>query len=506
MAQRMIWSGLVSLLLAVAPVWADVQTEAQEIIRTAGLGNAKVAVTAVDLNSGETLVAILPDEPMIPASNLKLITSAAAIDVLGPDFVFESQLQLAGHTPDGGAIIVIKGDGDPGWGDPELLRRYGPEHLNDIEKLIAAWADAVKEAGVTRISELVMDDRVFDQDFIHPSWPADQLHRWYCAQVAGFNFFDNCFLVQPTPTRVGEAPRITILPSFDALTTTNRAVTIARGDPTFDLSRKIGGNDLAFWGNVPMRGAAPAEVTLHDPPMTFGAIFAERLRRRGIEVGTVRRAGEADTFAGAQVLHRVRTPLTSVLARCNKNSQNLFADAMLKRMGRAYTGAPGGWNNGAAAVRAFLSERALGPAAAAAVSIADGSGLSRDNRVTSRILVDLLTWMYRHPVYGPIYRDSLSIAGRDGSLTHRLHNLHGQLYGKTGYINQVGSLSGYLVLPATMDSKGTPIAPERTIAFSIIINNARAGNHQFHQLQDRLVRLIDRTAHKLQTAATAPAR
>jgi len=490
--------------LAATAASANPQAQAVEMIRAAGMGSPTISVMAVDLTDGETIVAIGPDTPMIPASNMKLVTSAAALGVLGPDFSFETQLQLIDRREDGSAIVVVKGDGDPGFGDPRLLERYAPG-VNTIEQLIGLWVDAVEQSGVKHVRRLIIDDRVFDQEFIHDTWPTDQLNEWYCAQVAGFNFFNNCLLIKPRPTRVGEAPLIDIEPIFTGAAITNRAVTVAGTTATFWVSRRLGSNELTLRGNVPARGAGPATVTVHDPPMTFGQILSHRLSQRGIAVDAVERPNDDDIFTDAQVIHRVRTPIVSALARCNKNSQNLFADALLKRTGREYTGAAGSWHNGAAAVRAFLSERSLGPASAATVTVADGSGLSRDNRVTTRLLVDLLTWMDQHETFRDIYRDSLSIAGVDGSLSRRLHTqIQGRVFGKTGYINRVGSLSGYLISPAVVDADGNELAPPRTIVFSIIINDARAANHEMHQLQDRLVRLLDQNAVQRQrTAALA---
>src|SRR5690606_537658 len=103
------------------------------------------------------------------------------------------------------------------------------------------------------------------------------------------------------PTRVGEAPRIGIEPNYSGLTTRNRAVTAATGNATFWISRQMGTNELTFRGNVPTRGTAAATVTIHDPPLTFGEIFADRLKQRGIRVDTVERAGGEDAFEEVQV-------------------------------------------------------------------------------------------------------------------------------------------------------------------------------------------------------------
>ena len=164
------------------------------------------------------------------------------------------------------------------------------------------------------------------------------------------------------------------------------------------------------------------------------------------------------------------------------------------------TGAPGSWENGAAAIRSFLANR-IGPAAAV-VNIADGSGMSRENRVTPRVIVRLLNVMNQTPKNAQVYRDSLSEAGRDGTLRQRLKDLDdSKVYGKTGFIEGVVSMSGYLVannahgMPVSGNAANNSNASKpRAIAFSLLFNNvvAPVQTHQIRTLQDKLVHLMEK--------------
>ncbi len=492
--------GLALLLGAIASTArGDLDLKMQTLVRRSDVGKTAIALYAVDLSNGLVLARQNADEPMMPASNFKLITSATALHTLGHDFVFETKLILhnpsAGNGPQDDAILVVRGDGDPSFGDEAILRVHGGD-VGDVEALLQLWVDAVKKANVRKVHRLILDDSVFDHTFTHPSWPADQLNRWYCAQVAGINFFTNCLDVYPTPAgSVGETPLVKIVPEAPFIPATNLATTGATD--TFWISRKIDSNEITFRGTVKHKRIKPVNVTVHDPAMFFGQALADRLKRAGIAVGEVGRPTPRDVLGDGKTLHVIRTPLPLVLERCNKNSQNLYAEALLKRSGRKVTGAPGSFENGAAAVRLFLQKQ-IGTAAAS-VNTADGSGLSRDNRVTARIMVDVLTAMHKDAKAGRIFRQSLSIAGKDGTLDDRLTNLKGRVYGKTGYISGVSCLSGYLVIPGAKAAANTAAAPTstddaddvRVIAFSFLFNDLKTSLDVVMKLQDGLVKMID---------------
>lgn len=461
----------------------NVDGQVKSMIEAAELRGADVSLMATDATTGEVLLEVNVDQPLIPASNMKLVTTAAALRVLGPDFMFKTDLIALNETPDA-AILQVKGDGDPAFGDPNLLEAVGL----DVDAMVDMWVKSVTEAGITTVKQIIVDDRVFDQQLIHPDWPTNQLHKWYCAQVAGINFNDNCLDVFPAPTGMGQPPTVSIRPDTSFVKVINRATTGTTN--TFWADRHPEKNVFTYRGKVKTRRIAAINVTLNDPAMFFGQLLADRLKDAGITVTEIVRPGEDDRLPTGRVLHRIQSPLAAVLSRCNKDSQNLFAEALFKRIGHAVTGAPGSWDNGAAAVRMFLHER-MG-ARGAAIAIADGSGLSRNNRISARHMVDLLSAVSRDDKLSATFRDSLSVGGEDGTLQLRFRQgVTGQVFGKSGYINQVSALSGYIVYDA--HQVDTPGDDGRTIAFSLLFNNFKAPiyNHQVKQLQNQIIDVID---------------
>lgn len=494
-------SGLLLLALAASGRGADLQSELQTIITRRGLGQTAVGVCVVDVATGRELVRINAEEPMAPASNLKLVTTAAALKTLGPDFVFRTELRLLAPlaaattepaaNPSGLPTLVIQGDGDPALGDPQLLREFG----TDAEELLGHWVQAVRGAGVTGIGQLLVDDRIFDDVHVNPHWPADQLDRWYCAPVCGVNFFENALAVFVQPTRPGEAPRVQVVPQCWNINVVNRATT--GKEDSFSVARRPGTMEILVRGQVKNPRAEAVRVTVEDPAIFLGQLLAQRLRQAGVAVGEVGRVPREQVLPEGRTLHAIQTTLPVVLRRCNKDSRNLYAEALLKRMGHAYTGSPGSWENGAAAVRGFLSQT-LGTQAAV-VQLCDGSGLAHDNRVSARVLVNLLVEMARDPVLGPIYLESLAVAGQDGTLEKRngLLKMRSRVLGKSGYINAVTTLSGYIVAPAA--EGGDPAADrapsaDRLVAFSLLFNNVRPPIYHYmvKELQEQLLQAVDR--------------
>lgn len=449
-------------LLAATTAHGDLQGEVEVLIKRARLTGSVVAVSVHDAGSGDELVAFNADRPMIPASNMKLITSGAALHVLGPGFSFETRL-----LRDGQRLIVV-GDGDPGFGDPALLEIMPSADGDgiDVETFLDVWAKPVVEAGITGVREVVVDDRVFDRQFIHPTWPADQLNRRYCAEVWGFNFHCNILNFYPRPGS-GRRPDLDLFrPHAPWLEITNRATTRDGNQDRNDIwiARARDTNNLTFYGNVKYAYRTPAPVTVHDMPAFYARLLAERLTAAGVAVEGFRAVDpDEPPSTGEQVGPVIATPIATALTRCNRDSQNLYAESMLKRIGHALTNEPGSWNNGAAIARHVYHERVDDANLATRLIIVDGSGLSRDNRIAAATMTAWLDTFHRDALRGPIFIDSLADGGVSGTLESRFGNvdLHGTtVQAKSGYINYVSCLSGYVTAP-----------DGRRRTFSILVND-----------------------------------
>lgn len=455
------------LSLSLSAAAQTLNGEVRALIEKHSLGGAKIGVALADLNTGRTLAAVNADDPLIPASNMKLLTSAAAISVLGPEFAFTTEFVLDGDR------LIVRGSGDPALGDPELLKEMGV----GVEPLIEKWVAAVKQAGPAQIREVVVDDRIFDRDFAHPTWPKDQLNRWYCAEIAGVNFHTNILSVFARPGAPETAPTISTEPRADWLDIQNRAVSKSQGQNSVWASRSPDGATMTVYGNVRFALEEPVDVAITNPPGTFGRLLADRLKAAGMGAPTARQAAPEETLAPGRVVAVVKSPMEVILRRCNVNSYNLYAEALIKRMGHEVTHQPGSWDNGAAVIRMSLQER-LGPADAAAVTIADGSGMSRENRVSAGVMSRWLAAMLKDPKVGPLLTASMPVAQKDGSLRARFSKdrLRTEIRAKTGFIKNVSCLTGVITEP----SSGA------RVVFSILVNDFPAkagvrGAKEFHE-------------------------
>ena len=477
------------VLLLGASAWGDLEGDMQRVLRAANLGDAEVSICVVDADTGRTLAAIGADDPLIPASNMKLLTTAAALHVLGPEFVFSTELGVVEGTADLPSLI-IHGDGDPGFGDPYILDLYGYK----VEQLLDAWVQAVVDTKVKKFDAIVVDDRVFDRTFVHPDWPEEEWSKDYSAQVAGINFYQNLLQVMPRPAaRVGDPPRIGMFPYAPFIQTSNRARTASAASPdaAFWIGREPGTNRLSFHGPVTRRDEHFHPITIHDPPDFFARLLRHRLDEAGVKVERIVRPEYDGAAIRYTPIHIVRTTLPAVLNRTNADSQNMFAEALYKRMAHAVTGRPGSFVDGGSAVRAAMAEMLGNPTLVASVTLADGSGLSRRSRVSARVLCAVLVAMHRDAERGPLFEESLAVGGESGTLKRRFTDLGEgvEVLGKSGSLRGVRTLSGYLQVMAEGEPEASDSTPEisdlkseisdseseprpaRTIAFSILFNN-----------------------------------
>jgi D-alanyl-D-alanine carboxypeptidase/D-alanyl-D-alanine-endopeptidase (penicillin-binding protein 4) len=464
--RRLVFSTLALAASCVAVLGQSLESRIQTLVTKTDLGGATVGVAVFDVDSGQLIAGDGADQEMIPASNMKLITTGAALFTLGPDFAFRTEFLI--QESEGHRTLIIKGDGDPALGDPELLGR-GSTPL-DVNGLLERVAEALQRRGIDHLDEVIVDDRVFARETLHPAWPRDQLNRWYCAEVAGLNFHTNVVTVFPQSVPGSLLPRLTVEPAAPWIEIKNQSRSVSNGPNTVWISRPDRTNTMTVFGEVRRRAEIP--VAIANPAEFAGRVIATALQSNGIEIGPagsdpvshVRLVGEDEKFEGAETAAVVRTTLADVLNRCNTDSHNLYAEALLKRTGHAVTGDSGSWSNGAAVVRMLLGEK-LGPTEATQVTVSDGSGMSRENRVSPRILA---SWI------GEIYEDDsvreallASMAGPgEGTLRERFRDapLNNRLEAKSGYLTGVYALSGLLI-----NDDG------RAVTFSILLNDVPSG-------------------------------
>lgn len=438
---------------------------------------ATLSARVVDVAGGRELYARDPDVPCVPASNMKLPIGAAGLDRFGLDHTFKTWLALDGDD------LWIIGTGDPGTGDPRIARAKGGTPVSMFDN----WAEALTARGIHHIGgTLYYDDSAFEPELVHPTWDAHLLH-WYAAPISGLNFNDNCVDITVYPTSPGQPVRFDVMPPVKNIQIINRCVTGDKNDPA--IAKRPEGDVYEISGTCSQKTELKSKP-VGNPGAFFADAFRTHLATKGITLsGEIRRApgrlGERDEPDPAKVIAVHETRMSDILVRINKNSQNMFAECMLKLVGRYHAATPweamkgqyppGSWRDGAEAVRAFLHRSGIDTRGLAVV---DGSGLSVDNRITARQLSDLLLVMARGRD-GKAFRESLAEAGVDGSLGQRLTEFRGRVYAKTGFIGGVRTLSGYVKTDAG-----------RWLAFSILHNDIPDKVEPFEELQDEAVRIL----------------
>ena len=460
------------LLVCAELALGDLQSEIQGIISRSDLHGGTAGVSIINPTSGESIVKINANKSMIPASNQKLLTTGAALHVLGPSFAFQTKLMRHEDT------LIIIGDGDPTIGDRELHGRATWSLENaELDAELMPWINAVKQAGMTKIKSLLIDDRIFDTNFVHPSWPADQINNWYCAQVAGINYHLNVIHFYPSPRPATRADLGDISPRMQWLTINNKTSsrTGKKDRSSFWVARSPNSNQMTARGNVQEKHTVPVKIAFHDPPIVFGETFAGLLRSNGISVGEVRRVHPETTSTG-DIIFIHSTPLQYVLRRSNVNSHNLYAESLLKRIAASATKRPGTFDEGTSVVESAVIQR-LGEYQSD-LDVADGSGMSRQNKISPKTLAMWLASFGMQDPVGKALLDSLATPG-NGTLDNRFKNVDLQgatVHAKSGYLRGVCSLSGYI-----LHEDHAPLV------FSIIVNDINGGVKGAKQMQEAII-------------------
>jgi PBP4 family serine-type D-alanyl-D-alanine carboxypeptidase len=374
------------------------------------------------------------DMSLVPASTLKLVVTAAALDALPDDATPHTTLEVAGRLRGRtlhGELRVI------GGGDPNISDRFYPDAVTPL----LAWADSLKARGIDTVrGRVTASDTFFTGPHRPSAWAARHFGTWYGAEVSALSFNDNTFDITVRPgARAGSPPVVSVFPDVGHVTVINRATTVAGSRNRIAATLRPGATTVIITGRVGARGGARTWLLpVRNPPEYFRAGFLTALAARGIVVIENSVAGKAPP-----VLHTLRfsaAPLASLVDEINQRSQNLHAEMLLRHLGKRVMG-EGSDRAGIAAEIAFLNRLGLDPRA---FTLRDASGLSHLNRVEPRALALLLARMARHPQAAD-YVGSLAQPGLDGATGKRLRDYTGSglVRYKTGSLSGVAALAGY---------------------------------------------------------------
>ncbi len=454
----------------------DLAASLDSLLADAALANAHVGFALYDYTADSSINCRDCDKLFNPASNMKLFTSAAALELLGPTYRFKTRFLTTGNVDrkgklDGDLVIV-------GGGDPLISGRF----RDTVTAVLESWADSLAFYGIREIKgNIVVDGSFFTGGEFGGGWSLDDLTYWYACPVSALAFNDNCVDLEFFPSKQAGDPAIIILnPPADYIKVTNKAVTVpADSEFTLDYFRIPFTNDVTFFGGIPLDDTAGQVdyVSVHRPDIYCGRIFADVLNDRNIEFKGNIEARNDFKNKPVSIFTWQSDSLGVVVSVINKNSQNFFAEQTLKTIGREI-GDVGSFGKGLELIAAFLDSIGIG---ADDISISDGSGLSHYNIVKPSAIIKLLGYMWRSPFFETYYA-SLAIPGADRSVRDRLEGIEFREYArtKTGSIANTRTFSGYIRGPRT----------GRLLGFSIMVNHYTCKPSYVHDWFDSIVARI----------------
>ncbi|MHB8335949.1 MAG: D-alanyl-D-alanine carboxypeptidase/D-alanyl-D-alanine endopeptidase [Ignavibacteriaceae bacterium] len=434
-------------------------SQMNDIFNDPNFSNAQWGVVIQSLETGEYFYKRNEDKLFLPASNLKLFTTAAGLTLLGSEYKYKTNVYMNGKI-DGS---VLKGDlVIQGRGDPTISGRF---YDGNIYKVFDDWADSLSKLGVDEITgNIIGDDNSFDEVGLGAGWSWDYESEWFAAPSSAISFNDNVVNVYVTVNKENHLPQVSIEPVTKYIIILNKVSTVPADSITsINVYRDMGTNVVTVYGTIKQNSdTVKTFVTVNNPTQYAMVVLKDVLKRMGITIDGYPIDVDdislpLDYSKMTKLFTQYSPPLKEIIKVINKNSENFFAEQLLKTIGLE-TKNFGSSENGISSENKLFREMGINPEG---MNIVDGSGLSRLDLVTPRQIVTLLSYMYKSKYFIPFY-NSLPIAGVDGTLGNRMQNskAQGNIRAKTGFLEGVRSLSGYAYT-----------GDHEPVAFSIIVNN-----------------------------------
>jgi len=428
--------------------------------------NSKVGICVAVLDTRDVIYSKNGNLPMIPASNLKIVTTAAALAYLGPDFKFETSVWGGDIDKSNGVMegnLYLRGTGDPTFMTP---------FTKDPMAVFRKAVKDLKKKGIRVINgDLVGDDSAFDREFLGRGWKPRYLLDDYAAPAGALSVNANYIDVG---IRNG---KVIMYPDNGYVNVSRKK---SKSGRTY-IIRKLGTDNVYVYSYK--GGRVGRGLTIHNPSKLTTSAFGKLLKKHGIKIaGKVRliREDERDyTSDRTKLFSHESPPLYKIVRETNKESDNVCAQHLFKAIGY-YVKGKGTCNNSNEAIRDFLKKAGVNTSG---FIMADGSGLSEYSRITPVQFCQLLAYMYKHPQKKPFF-SSLPVAGKDGTLAYRMRGFH--VYAKTGSLKGHIALSGYVKTNAG-----------QMLVFSVMTNYHRYSSGRIRYNEDQLLKIIASFGGKL---------
>ncbi len=459
---------------------SDFNFELQKLLQQPQYRNAAIGIHVVDLANGSTLIEMNGDKLLIPASALKIITSATALEILGPDYCFKTHVGYTGKIADNNELngdLVIIGGGDPTLGSVYFRNSA----LND--SFIQVWVNKIKASGVKKITgNIIMDGSAYDNEEIPPTWVWGDIGNYYGAGANAFTCFDNRFSITfRSPANAGEQTEIiSVYPKTEGLKIENEVVA---SDINRDLAYVYGSplsKNRVIRGTIPKnKNSFTIKASLFQPGELMAAELVRQLAAEGIFFSGKVEFEKINKSEVNTIYIYESPPLAEIVKVLNHESVNLFAEHLIKQIAFAKTG-QGSREKGIELVKKFWQSHDIDTQN---LFMEDGSGLSHFNAISPAQLTSVLTYMAQKSVNRDVFLNSLPIAG-EGTLSGFDSGIFPgkTLRAKSGSMTRVRCYTGYLLTDSG-----------KTIVFSFMFNHFSGTNSKLSKEIENFLCVLKKT-------------
>lgn len=498
---------MLAALLATAQVQAQeipqqtpsaLTRQINRIVQQEPFQNTLWGILVQEVSGGDVLYARNAGTSMLPASNVKLFTTAAALDLLGPDYTYTTPLYAQGDVTNGtlNGNLIVRGSGDPTFS--------GRFENGERTAIFERWASELQSAGIQSVNgDVIGDDDFFDDMQWGEGWSWDNFPYYYSAPSGALSFNDNTIDLYVRARRVDMPASISWRPyNTDYVRVINRSRTVsASADYDEEYVKHLGTNTFVVGSLLPVGDSDHEALSVTNPTLYFTSILRQTLLRSGIAVAgapvDVDSLSIKPEYEGPDDLRLITTytspSLRQIVQVTNTRSENFYAEQLLKTIGAEHPITPGDplydddMEAGSSEMGAAASLETFAKAGidTSRINLVDGSGLSRKNLVTPRMTVQLLRYMWSDApeAVSSAFYESLPLGGVSGTLRYRFDRgpAHGNVRAKTGSLSHVSALSGYV------RTRGG-----RMLAFSIMANNYTADGDDIDDAIDAVVSTLAR--------------
>ncbi|MDD4991903.1 MAG: D-alanyl-D-alanine carboxypeptidase/D-alanyl-D-alanine-endopeptidase [Paludibacter sp.] len=424
------------------------------------LENANISLLVKDVNTGEVLYQFRPNNSATPASTMKVVTTATALELLGSDFRFETKLETDGVI---GADSTLTGNlYIHGGGDPTL----GSEKLGEKD-FFPKWIQALKDAGIKRITgRIIGDESIFETQVMNPKWTWEDMGNYYAPGIHGISYLDNTYKMVFRSGKIGTTPEILrVEPEIPGLGMDNH---LKSTSVSYDNAYFYGApysNERSVYGEIPAnRAEFTVKGDIPNPALLLAQHLTQNLRDDGFTVGSFPLVQLLPTSDERKIIYtHYSQALREIVTETNIKSNNHFAEYIFKYLSTK-DDKIGSTKESIAAIRSYWKSNGL---PVDQLFQFDGCGLSPCDAVSANFFVELLTYMKTKSKYADDFYNSLPVTGGRGTLSTLLVNtaLQGKVHAKSGTIESVKCYAGYIELK------------NRTLVFALMVNNPNGTSH-----------------------------